>query len=513
MRLLTLLNAYPEAAMSQNLQQTELCLIHTQSAYQKIAKLIQNAHEDSESLDKLERDLVAEVMNLGHACLQDFIDAAGDGDVGKQMTVNDQIVRRSDKKQQRAYRSVFGEFIIERYVYCRRAKTKALAKPLDQKLGLPADEVSYVLEDWLGNLSVDLPFDTVANWLEATLGIKATSSMAHRRVAKLGGFVEDFNDQRGSVPPEDEQEILVALADGKGVPIRSSFEQRAHDELAIPLQRRVKTQKDYPKSKHRHVLGDRKTQRATAGAFYSIAANVRTPKDVLQGQSQTEAKITNKRLWAEMNLIGEEEVSRGVERVFESLADESAERDPKGKKILICLMDGDRHLWSLQQKHLPKAIEILDLFHVIEKLWLAAHCFHPEASLEAERWVGHHLEMLLENKVDSVRGLLQRAINKKSLHSTKLQHLRSVYRYFSINRQRMQYGDYLAAGYPIGSGVIEGACKHVIGDRMCGTGMRWEFEGAQPMLDLRVTKLNEEWNEFIAYRIRAEQDRIYNVAA
>jgi hypothetical protein len=250
-----------------------------------------------------------------------------------------------------------------------------------------------------------------------------------------------------------------------------------------------------------------------AGAFYSIAANVRSPEDVLQGQSPTEAKITNKRLWAEMNLIGHEEVSRGAERVFESLAEEYAERDPKRKKTLVCLMDGDRHLWSLQQQHLPEAIEILDLFHVIEKLWLAAHCFHREASLEAERWVGRHLEMLLENKVDSVRGLLQRAINKKSLNSTKLEHLRSVYRYFSINRQRMQYGDYLAAGYPIGSGVIEGACKHVIGDRMCGTGMRWEFEGAQPMLDLRVTKLNEEWDELIAYRIRTEQERIYNVAA
>lgn len=499
--------------MSQSLQQIELSLTHTQSAYQKIVKLIQNAHQNSESLDKLERDLVSEVMNLGHACLQDFIDAAGDGDMGEQLKVNGQIVRRSDEQQQRAYRSVFGRFTIERYVYCRRKKAKALAKPLDQKLGLPADEVSYVLEDWLANLSVDLPFETVTNWLEATLGIQATSSMAHRRVAKLGSYVEDFNDQREPVSSEDEQEILVALADAKGVPTRSSFEQRAHEELATPLQRRAKTQKDYPKSKHRHVLGDRKTQRAMAGAFYSIAANVRTPEEVLQGQSPTEAKITNKRLWAEMNLIGQEQVSRGAERVFESLAEEHAERDPKGKKPLVCLMDGDRHLWSLQQKHLPKAIEILDLFHVIEKLWLAAHCFHREASLEAERWVGHHLEMLLENKVDSVRGLLQRAINKKSLNSTKLEHLRSVYRYFSINRQRMQYGEYLAAGYPIGSGVIEGACKHVIGDRMCGTGMRWEFEGAQPMLDLRVTKLNEEWDELIAYRIRAEQERIYNLAA
>lgn len=499
--------------MSECIQQMEVRLTHTKSAYQKIASLIENAHRNSDSLDHLERDLVAELMNLGHACLQDFIDAAGDGNAGDQLTVGDQIVRRSDVKQNRTYRSVFGVFQIKRYVYRRREKTKILAKPLDQTLGLPADEVSYVLEDWLANLSVDLPFSTVANWLESTLGIKVTSSMAHRRVAKLGSYVEEFNEQRASVRLADEQELLVALADGKGVPVRHAFEQRAHEELGIPLPRRPKTQKDYPKSKYRHVLGDQKTQRATAGAFYSIAEDRRTPTDVLQGQSQSHAKVTNKRLWAEMNLIGQEEVSRGAERVFEAMADEYAQRDPNRTKTLICLMDGDRHLWSLQQKYFPGAVEILDLFHVIEKLWLAAHCFHREASLEAEQWVHHHLEMLLENKVDSVRGLLQRAINKGALSSTKLKQLRSVHQYFSTNRHRMRYGDYLAAGYPIGSGVIEGACKHVIGDRMCSAGMRWDFEGAQPMLDLRVTKLNDEWDELVAYRIRAEQQQIYETAA
>jgi hypothetical protein len=334
--------------------------------------------------------------------------------------------------------------------------------------------------------------------------------MAHRRASKLGDYVEDFNEQRAPVPPEDEQEILVALADGKGVPCRQSFEQKAHDELGVPLQRRPKPQKDYPKSKYRNVLGDCKTQRATAGAFYSIAANVRTAQDVLDGQSQV--PIANKRLWAEMNVIGTEEVSRGAQRVFESLAAEHAQRDPKGAKPLVCLMDGDRHLWSLQREYLPSAIGILDLFQVMEYLWLAGHCFHREASLEAEQWVAKYLKMLLENKVDCVRGLLQRAINHRELNKTKREHLKKVYRYFTTHQQRMRYGDYLAAGYPIASGVIEGACKHVIGDRMCGTGMRWKTEGAQPMLDLRVTKLNQQWKQFIKYRIKTEQKMLYHTA-
>lgn len=497
--------------MSVKLEQQELHLSHSLKAYQRIVALIQQSHENSEPLDKLERQLFAELMKLGHAGLQDFIEASGDGDVGEQMTINEQVVRRSEEKQKRPYLSIFGELTIDRYVYCRRKKSKALAKPLDQKLGLPADDISYVLEDWMGNLSVDLPFGPVADWLKSSLGIEVQASMAHRRIDKLGSYVEEFNEQRESVPLKDEQDILVALADGKGLPVRKSFDQRALEELGIQPSQRVKKQKDYPTSKHRHVLGDKKSQRATAGAFYSIAPHFRTVNDVLDGKSHNPS-VANKRLWAEMNLLGEDEVSRGSVRVFESLAAEHAERDPEGKKTLVCLMDGDRYLKSLQEKYLPDAVAILDIFHVMEKLWLAAHCFHREASLEAENWVRRHLAMLLENKVDSVRGLLQRRIKKGKLSATKLKNLKSVHQYFSINRLRMQYGTYLAAGYPIGSGVIEGACKHVIGDRMCGTGMTWEFEGAQRMLDLRVTKLNNEWKEFIEYRIRTEQQQLYQTA-
>ena len=84
--------------------------------------------------------------------------------------------------------------------------------------------------------------------------------------------------------------------------------------------------------------------------------------------------------------------------MFQSLAQELAERDPEQAKPLVCLMDGDRHLWELQRDYLPWAVEILDLYHVTEKLWKAAHCFHPEASLRAEQWVTNISECYLKTK-------------------------------------------------------------------------------------------------------------------
>jgi len=94
---------------------------------------------------------------------------------------------------------------------------------------------------------------------------------------------------------------------------------------------------------------------------------------------------------------------------------------------------------------------------------------------------------------------------KHQLSAAKARALQSVLGYFENNRNHMRYDTYLAAGYPIGSGVAEGACRHVVKDRMEGSGMRWTLEGAQAMLDLRAIYLNDDWDAFMAYRIQKAQ--------
>ena len=91
--------------------------------------------------------------------------------------------------------------------------------------------------------------------------------------------------------------------------------------------------------------------------------------------------------------------------------------------------------------------------------------------------------------------------------------IHSCIRYYDNNRNRMKYDEYLAAGYPIGSGVAEGACRHVVKDRMEQTGMRWTINGAQAMLHLRAIYLNGDWNSYMNYRIEAEQAALYGHTA
>jgi hypothetical protein len=506
--------------LNQILDERNVIYKNSFAAFEKVLQTVRRGIDQQKRIDQTERDLVPVLMALGKAALEDTVTAAGDGDLGETLETENQTLKRSPEKRKRHYRSIFGLLEIPRYVYQIREKTKYLRAPLDEKLGLPGDEVSYVLEDWLTNLSVNMPYDSAAEYLQKTLGINASSSTAENRVRKLGESVESFYEERKPVPAQDEKEILVCLGDAKGVPIRRSLEQRLEEELGIkPHKRQHKN--DYQKSTRRSAVGDKtvRTQRGTIGACYSIERHHRSVEEMLQSEREKKTgvdrgpKPRNKRLWAEMTWIGEDEVSRGAERVFASLADEVEQRNSDGNKPLVCVMDGDRSLWKLQQEYLPQAVCIVDLYHVMEKLWKAAHCFHRDSSLEAESFVSRYLRMLLEGKVDSVRGVFQRFLNQKALTKTKQTNLQEVITYFRTNRDRMRYNEYLAAGYPIGSGVVEGGCKHVIGDRFCGSGMRWEIEGAQPLLDLRVTHLNDEWDSFIEHHIHTEQKHLYQQAA
>ena len=108
-----------------------------------------------------------------------------------------------------------------------------------------------------------------------------------------------------------------------------------------------------------------------------------------------------------------------------------------------------------------------------------------------------------------VIGGLRQMGTKRGLRGHRLAKLTTICNYLRKNMARMRYDEYLAAGYPIASGVIEGACRYVVKDRMERAGMRWTVEGAQAMLALRTTHINGQWKEFQKYRIQQERQRLY----
>lgn len=494
---------------------------------QKLLNFVDQSVADGRRIDETERGLFDLLVELGLCLLDEFVQQAGDGDEGQVVEREGRSLKRSHDKQARPYRSIFGVLSVERFVYARGAKKQVEWVPLDARLGMPAGEQSYVLEDWTQRFCIHNSFGEGVQSLRDLLGVKTVVRTAEGMNRAMAQHAESFRAGQPKPPANDEESILVVTADGKGVPMRRPLEERLREGTTAtppragdgPRDKQAAGPESRPRRRKRLGRGEKRTrkQMAYVGAVYSIAPFPRGADDILdelrRKRRQTQRPAPkHKRVWAEMTEFREGETIEGQPKLFSRLGREAASRDPEARKTLVCLMDGQRSLWALKDTWLERAKGILDIFHVLERLWKVAHCFHAEKSAEAEQFVDRYLRMLLEGKVGYCIGVFRRLDRANKLKGPQRKTLRDTIRYFDNNRSYMRYDEYLAAGLPIGSGVVEGACRHVVKDRMERTGMRWEIEGAQAMLSLRTIYLNGDWTDFVHHRAEREQEALYGLA-
>lgn len=467
--------------------------------YAELKQFVDQAGVDELRADQTERGLMERLLRLGRELLEVRIARCGDGNQGSTIEQDGHTLKRLQEKRHRRYVSVFGEHSFEQFVYASRENQKIELRPVDAQLGLPAGEHSYVLQDWLERFCIKESFEEAGSSLEAVLGLQIPVGTAERMNQHLAEQTEAF---RCSQPPpnlEEEGELIVYANDCKGVPMRRPLEQRVRGHG----QRRGKGEKA------------NKKQMACVGSGYSVDRFVRTVDDILdemfhQQREQERPLPQNKRLWAEMTVTREDKsVSNGKTRVFIQQALDLLARDPDCTKTVLCLTDGEQALRREQERWLPRSVGVLDIWHVTEYLWSAAYSFHAEGSDAARQFVSGRIRLLLEGKVGYVIGLLRRLLSTTKLARSQRKPLEAAISYFENNRQYMKYDEYLAAGYPIGSGVAEGACRHVVKDRMEQTGMRWTPGGAQSMLHLRAIYLNGNWSDYIEHHIETEQATLY----
>lgn len=485
-------------------------------------KFIQGASREGLRADQVERELFARLLQEGYELLKAFIGQAGNGDMGQKVEHRGEVLQRSRSPKTRPYRSIFGVLEVERFVYARREKQKAKYIPVDQSLALPQDEHSYVLQDWLERFCVQDAFTSSVNSLAELLPCSVSTRSAERINREMSQEVESFRVQtQVSAEKLEPDEIVVVSADGKGVMMRRPIEERVSEDLLRPWRKHYRQQqlaRDRDRTDKRLGKGQKPGQKQMAyvGAVYQIARWRRTPDDLIdeivrQQHAEQRPRPKHKRVWAEMTTYRADEVHEGQPRLFAGIAWEAAQRDPSLGQTVVCLMDGQRSLWAMKEQWLPRAVPVLDIFHVMERLWKAAYCFHREGSRDAEEFVTHYLRMLLDGKVGYAAGVFRRRLPQ--LHGPRKKDLQKIIQFFENNRDYMHYDEYLKQGYPIGSGVVEGTCRHLVRDRMERTGMHWELEGAQAMLNTRSIFLSGQWDDFIEYRIQREQAALYASSA
>ena len=179
----------------------------------------------------------------------------------------------------------------------------------------------------------------------------------------------------------------------------------------------------------------------------------------------------------------------------------------------IALTDGAEALQQQVVTHWPAYTLILDIIHVTEYLWDTAKALLGETHPHRTAWVRHYLEPLMAGQSDAVMKALAAEANAPIWTATQRQALRRTVGYYRRNRPYMRDDAYLARGWPIGTGVIEGACRHLVNDRMEPSGMRWTKAGAQVVLDLRAVRLNDHWNRYGLFHWHQPHHRLYGSSA
>lgn len=472
----------------------------------ELNQFIVEAAKNGATSYEVESELFKSVLEMGRLFFAGYVALVGTGDVGETLQVSpDTTLERQPELKSREYTTVFGTITVDRTIYSRGAHQKSVA-PLDARLDLPESKFSYLLQSWDQMIATEQPYDQVSKVLERILGFKQHCDSLERMSRMMSDNASDFTWTLPFPPVEEEGELLVQSADGKGVPIR----------------RLADTQ---PIEDHQHNRGpkpDRKRM-ATLGTVYSVDRNVRTPQDILDAlfhdptvprpDSPERPKPQHKWTYALLDeyprhaesIDGQPAVFGWLDRCAVGRWRQMGPSTPR-----IALMDGQKSLWNLLEifGSQDDIIKILDLLHVTPRIWDAAKIFHDDLA-DQKKFVYDKTSLMLHGKVTSVVHSLRSLATRRNLSVAKKKSVEVICKYFLNNADRMKYDEYLAAGYPIASGAIEGACCHLVKDRMERTGMSWSRNGAQAMLHLRAIWISDKWDEFMKYRMNCERKRLY----
>jgi len=472
-------------------------ILNSEACFKGILDYVQKEGKER-SLDEVEKGLFSELLALGQHLMGVFIASQGKGYTGTTTTVIEhskgegqtvELDYHDDRSIE--YLSIFGPIEIKRSYYY--SKGYGGLCPLDGDLNLPDRKYSYLLQRWLSSYCVKGTYDEGIKDLEALLGISVPKRSIQEIMQEVSEKTEDFWEQQPC--PEGDAQILVISSDGKGVPMKESSE----NDIVVDIvpgesnpEGEVKASAESPKRLKKGQKRIRKKE-ALVGTIYTVSCERKDSEKEPSGTRQVRA--VNKEVYA--SLKGQEHVYNHVKKRAQLRGFESKSQTGD----VVFLADGKPCLWTQKEKQFPGVVEILDFYHADEYLWEIAHLFCAEGTKEAEEWVTRREEKLKSGKVGYVIGGIKQMLTKGSRiqGQSKRDRLEKIIHYFERNRHRMHYDEYLALGYPIGTGAVEGACKNLVKERMEGTGMRWTVAGAEAVLQLRSVYLSHYWNEFWDY--------------
>ena len=480
------------------------------SAYEKFIEI--TSHLSGEmSCDKTHSEIEAYLETDGRELLrlllQDHLDNQGGVWVGEAVCGSDGVMRSHKRDHMEiGYKSVFGAVRVARTGYSQRGVASLF--PRDAQLNLPAHGYSHRLQKRVAAKAAKASFEGVVNDIATETGVR----IGKRQVEQIVyAAAQDFDAFYAQGCAEEVQQqvhakpIQVLTFDGKGVVMRPEALREATRKQAEARAQRP------PRGFARKEKSNRKRM-ATVAGIYHIDRHLRSPQTVARqfaplrlvpSKGNPAPKPVGKKLWASLE--------KPMKTVIETGFAEGLRRDPKHQAEWVVLVDGDHTQIDGIEKAANASgvtvVIIVDIIHVLEYLWKAAKAlFDPEDS-NAAQWVGEKIEQLLQGQVNSIVRSLRRSAPLQGLSAKHREPIEQCATYLANHASSLNYPHYLAKGYPIATGVIEGACRYLVKDRMEITGARWGLEGGEAVLKLRALYINGDFDAYWDFHEKQEYQR------
>ena len=455
---------------------------------------------------ELEAHVVEKARTIARDVLQGHLDLRTVAERPVRVVGEDGVQRDGRRQSSRQLRTLVGDVVLGRLLY-QGAGVHGRA-PQDATLSLAKDSFSMGVRRRVAEEVACGSYDDVVEAIGKTSG----ATIAKRQVERLAGAsVADFSEFYGAREweAEGDEQLLVLTMDGAGIIMRTDSLRPDTRRLAEQEEQEPRVWPDRTKS------GEKPNRRRVAevGSVYGVQPFVRTSDDVIGELASIRAlrpvseatqrpRPTNKRVWASVD----KPMADVVEQVFQ----EALRRDPEHRRQWVVLVDGQNQqldaVKSAARRHGIDVRIVCDFIHTLEYLWKAAHCFHPAGSSEARQWVCDHARSLLEGGDPSqIAAGMRRSATLRSLPKRKA--VDKAARYLLGRRAYMKYGDALRDGLPIATGVIEGACRHLVRDRLDCCGARWSVVGAEAVLKLRSLRLSGDFDDYWQFHLAQEHER------
>jgi hypothetical protein len=465
---------------------------------------------------ELEEQLDVRGRELLRLLFQDRLDATAAREERRHdVTGVDGVVRtRAEKGRTRPLVTKFGQVIVSRIAY--RSPGRPNVHPADAALNLPEEKHSHGLRKMAAIEAARGSIGAAGAAITRTNGVIIGKRQLEEMIRRAAAHVEAFYLWR-VVPPAPDGHPLILTFDGKGIVMLPGALRPATAKAAAAAENKLATRLS-PGEKHG------RKRMAELACVYDAVPVPRAPEDIIATPAQKRRKKKAQAAKPEGKGKPREPQARGkwltasvtddIPAVIAAAFDEAERRDPGRKREWAVLVDGNstqiEAVTAEAARRTVTVTVVIDFIHILEYLWKAAWSFFDKGEPAAEEWVADQARKILHGKARQVAAGIRRRATAYGYSPAERAGADEAARYLENKENFLDYPTALKKGWPVATGIIEGACRHIVKDRMDITGARWGLEGAEAILKLRALIATGDFDAYWRFHLRREHERIHH---